>query len=174
MILAQDLRDAVLQAAIQGKLTQQLKSDSSVDELLEQIRTQKELLIKEKKIKKEKPLKPISEDEIPFDIPANWKWVRLNTICKSIVDGDHQAPPQTTKGIPFLVISNISKGNLDFSDTRYVSQEYFDSLSNERKAHKYDILFTVTGSYGIPVIVDCERAFCFQRHIALLKSLSTT
>ena len=80
MILAQDLRDAVLQAAIQGKLTQQLASDSSVDELLEKIRTQKELLIKEKKIKKEKPLKPISEDEIPFDIPANWKWVRLGDL----------------------------------------------------------------------------------------------
>ena len=57
MILAQDLRDAVLQAAIQGKLTQQLASDSSVDELLEKIRTQKELLIKEKKIKKRKAFK---------------------------------------------------------------------------------------------------------------------
>ena len=81
MILAQDLRDAVLQAAIQGKLTQQLESDSSVDELLEKIRIQKELLIKEKKIKKEKPLKPISEDEIPFDIPDSWRWVYINQVA---------------------------------------------------------------------------------------------
>lgn len=79
-VLAQDLRDAVLLAAMEGKLTEQLESESSVDELLKNIQQEKELLIKEKKIKKEKPLAPISDDEIPFDIPNSWRWVRLGNI----------------------------------------------------------------------------------------------
>lgn len=75
-----DMKAAILQAAMEGKLTKQLKSDSSVDELLKSIQQEKELLIKEKKIKKEKPLAPISDDEIPFDIPNSWRWVRLGNI----------------------------------------------------------------------------------------------
>ena len=106
MILAQDLRDAVLQAAIQGKLTQQLALDSSVDELLEKIRIQKELLIKEKKIKKEKPLKPISEDEIPFDIPDSWRWVRWGDLSYSIQYG-YNAPALQFGKIKMVRISDI-------------------------------------------------------------------
>lgn len=75
-----DMKAAILQAAMEGKLTKQLKSDSSVDELLKSIQQEKELLIKEKKIKKEKLLAPISDDEIPFDIPNSWRWVRLGNI----------------------------------------------------------------------------------------------
>ena len=88
-----------------------------------------------------------------------------------MIDGDHQPPPQVPNGIPFLVISNVSSGTIDFSNTRYVPMEYFQNLSNDRIAKKGDILFTVTGSYGIPVKVDCHQQFCFQRHIALLKLL---
>ena len=111
------------------------------------------------------------DEEIPFTIPNSWRWVRLIAICESITDGDHQPPPQTPRGVPFLVISNVASGHLDFSDTRYVSQEYFDALPLDHVAQKGDILFTVTGSYGIPIIVNCDRPFCFQRHIALLKPI---
>ena len=96
-------------------------------------------------------------------------WVRLGEICKSISDGDHQPPPQVPEGVPFLVISNVSAGRIDFSSTRYVPQDYFNALSNDRIAQKGDILFTVTGSYGIPIKVESDEKFCFQRHIALLK-----
>ena len=167
----EDMKKSLLQYAIQGKLVEQRLEEGTAEELFSQIQEEKQRLIAEKKIKKEKPLPEITDDEKPFDIPESWKWVRLLDVCKTIADGDHQAPPQVPSGIPFLVISNISKGNLDFSNTRYVTQEYFDSLSYERIAEINDILFSVTGSYGIPVIVNCEKNFCFQRHIALIKGM---
>ena len=79
-MLADKLRKSVLQSAIQGKLTEQLATDDKVEDLLQAIKEEKELLIKEKKIKKQKPLPEITEDEIPFAIPENWKWVRLGEI----------------------------------------------------------------------------------------------
>ena len=167
----EDMKKSLLQYAIQGKLVEQRPEEGTAEELFIQIQEEKQRLIAEKKIKKEKPLPEITEDEKPFDIPESWKWVRLLDVCKTVADGDHQAPPQVPSGIPFLVISNISKGNLDFSNTRYVTQEYFDSLAYDRIAESNDILFSVTGSYGIPVIVDCEQKFCFQRHIALIKGM---
>lgn len=168
---AESLKAKLITAGIQGKLTEQLESDGTAEELYQQIQAEKQRLIKEGKIKKEKPLSEIKPEEVPFEIPRNWKWVRLNEICKSVMDGDHQPPPQTTEGMPFIVISNLSNGALDFSNTRHVSKEYFDSLSNERIAEQGDILFTVTGSFGIPIKVETDQQFCFQRHIALLKQL---
>ena len=167
----EDMKKSVLQCAIQGKLVEQRPEEGTGEELYRQIQVEKQKLIKAGKIKKDKPLPEIAEDEIPFDIPESWVWVRLSDLCKSISDGDHQPPPQVSNGIPFLVISNVSSGTIDFSNTRYVSKEYFGALSADRIAEKGDILFTVTGSYGIPVKVDCDQAFCFQRHIALLKLL---
>ena len=167
----EDMKKSVLQYAIQGKLVEQRPEEGTAEELYRQIQTEKKRLTKEGKIKKEKPLPEIAEDEIPFDIPESWKWVRLSDLCKSISDGDHQPPPQVPYGIPFLVISNVSSGTIDFANTRYVPQDYFEALSAERIAERGDILFTVTGSYGIPIKVNCDKAFCFQRHIALLKLL---
>ena len=87
----------------------------------------------------------------------------------SVTDGDHQAPPKVSKGIPFLVISNIADGSLDFSNTRYVPEEYYEKIQMERKPKRGDILFSVTGSYGIVVNIKTDRLFCFQRHIGLIK-----
>lgn len=165
------LKSKIIDAGIQGKLTKQLSEDGTAEELYQQIQQEKAALEKAGKIKKSKPLPPISEEEKPFDIPDNWKWVRLDDICKSIMDGDHQPPPQVKSGVPFLVISNISSGKIDLTETRHVPQEYFDALSEERIACKGDVLFTVTGSFGIPVKVTVKENFCFQRHIALLKPL---
>ena len=111
------------------------------------------------------------DDELPFEIPASWAWTRLTNICSSIADGDHQPPPQVSHGIPFLVISNVSSGKIDFSNTRFVPVEYYMQLADTRMPCVGDLLFTVTGSYGIVIPVLEERKFCFQRHIALLKSL---
>jgi type I restriction enzyme S subunit len=166
-----DMQKTILQLAIQGKLVEQRPEEGTGEELYRQIQAEKQVLVKAGKIKKEKPLPDIAGDEIPFDIPASWKWVRLIDLCKSISDGDHQPPPQVPNGIPFLVISNVSSGAIDFSNTRYVPKDYFGSLSDDRVAENGDILFTVTGSYGIPVKVNCNEQFCFQRHIALLKLL---
>lgn len=77
---AQDLKNSILQLAIQGRLVEQRKEEGTAKELLEQIKAEKELLIKEKKIKKEKPLPEITEDEIPFEIPEYWEWVRFGEL----------------------------------------------------------------------------------------------
>ena len=165
----EDMKKSILQQAIQGKLVEQRPEEGTAQELYAQIQAEKQRLIKEGKLKKEKLLPEITEEEKPFEIPEGWMWVRLGEICKSISDGDHQPPPQVPEGVPFLVISNVSAGRIDFSSTRYVPQDYFNTLSNDRIAQKGDILFTVTGSYGIPIKVESDEKFCFQRHIALLK-----
>ena len=82
MIDTKALRSKVLDLAIQGKLTQQLESDGTAEELYQQIQEEKQKLIKEGKIKKEKVLPPVSEEEIPFEIPRNWKWCRLGDLIK--------------------------------------------------------------------------------------------
>jgi len=111
------------------------------------------------------------DDEIPFEIPKNWEWARLESVCRVITDGDHQPPPQVAEGIPFLVISNVSSGSISFENTRFVPFSYFEALDDSRKPEVGDLLFTVTGSFGIPVVVRTDREFCFQRHIALMKPL---
>ena len=180
------LKKSILQEAVQGKLVPQDPSDEPAEALLERIRAEKQCLIKKGKIKKDKHESIIFrrdnshyekrgseefciDDEIPFEIPENWAWARLSSASISIADGDHQPPPQVQDGIPFLVISNVSDGRVDFSNTRYVSKEYFASLADIRIPKRGDLLFTVTGSYGIVIPVQTERKFCFQRHIALIK-----
>ena len=164
----EDMKKSILQQAIQGKLVEQRPEEGTAQELYAQIQAEKQRL-KEGKLKKEKPLPEITEDEKPFEIPEGWMWVRLSEICKSISDGDHQPPPQVPQGVPFLVISNVSMGEIDFSNTRYVPLSYYNALTDDRIAQMGDILFTVTGSYGIPIKVKTDKKFCFQRHIALLK-----
>ncbi len=163
MILAQDLRDAVLQAAIQGKLTQQLELDSSVDELLEKIRKEKELLIKEKKIKKEKPLKPISEDEIPFDIPDNWKWEKFGNLV-ILLSGQDFKPEEyneNNEGIPYLTgASNIdSLGNLIIN--RWTEKPTCIAKIN-------DVLLVCKGSgYGKTTVCTIEKAHIARQFMAV-------
>lgn len=99
-----------------------------------------------------------------------WEKVRLEDCCYSISDGDHQPPPKAQQGIPFVTISNINSMNqLDFSDTMFVPKEYYQSLDEKRKVRKGDILYSVVGSFGIPVLIKEERPFVFQRHIAILR-----
>ena len=101
-------------------------------------------------------------DEVPV--------MQLSQCCVSIADGDHQAPPQTNIGIPFITISNVSNSyQIDFTNTKFVSEAYYSELDDKRKARKNDILYTVVGSFGIPVFIDDNRKFTFQRHIAILR-----
>lgn len=101
---------------------------------------------------------------------VEWELKKLDEISLSITDGDHQAPPKSESGVPFLVISNISDGKLNFNHiSRYVPINYYEKLKDIRKPNTGDILYTVTGSYGIPVLVNEKIDFCFQRHIAIIK-----
>lgn len=100
-----------------------------------------------------------------------WEDVKLSDLATDITDGDHMPPPKTEEGIPFITISNINKQNhkIDFADTFTVSKEYFQKLKPNRKPKKGDVLYTVTGSYGIPVLIEGDEEFCFQRHIGLIR-----
>lgn len=111
--------------------------------------------------RKEKGLQDIVWDETP-----------LEKICSSIYDGDHMPPPKSDEGIPFLVISNVNTGHLSYENTRFVPHDYYESISDTRKPELGDVLYTLVGSYGIPVVVDDSRPFCFQRHMALLKPVN--
>ncbi|MHB7379390.1 restriction endonuclease subunit S [Klebsiella pneumoniae] len=99
-----------------------------------------------------------------------WKVYSLKNLCVSISDGDHQAPPKSETGIPFLVISDVNKGKIDLeNESRWVPESYYLALKEIRKPSLNDILYTVTGSFGIPVVVNTTKPFCFQRHIAIIK-----
>ena len=107
---------------------------------------------------------------MPHPLPGGWIWARLCSIFKVITDGDHQPPPKEPDGVAFLTIGNITTGSLDFSNCRFVSPSYLESVAEYRKPLYGDILYTVVGAtYGRPALVDTERPFCVQRHIAILK-----
>ncbi len=99
------------------------------------------------------------------------KLVTLAHLATNITDGDHMPPPKAASGVPFITISNVAKDSrtIDFSDTFKVTREYFDSLKPNKKPKVGDVLYTVTGSFGIPVLVNEQREFCFQRHIGLIR-----
>ena len=104
----------------------------------------------------------------------SWEVRTLDSVCSSIFDGDHMPPPKAESGIPFLVISNVNTGHLTFENTRFVPQEYYDTLSDTRKPQLGDVLYTLVGSFGIPVVVNSKRPFCFQRHMALLRPIDVS
>ena len=138
-----DLKNSILQMAVQGKLVPQDPDDEPASVLLERIREERRRLIAEGKLKAPKGGESVIyrasdgshyekridakghvlsdeciEDEIPFEIPESWEWARLESVCRTIKDGDHQPPPQVSTGIPFLVISDVSTGTIEFNNAR--------------------------------------------------------
>lgn len=96
--------------------------------------------------------------------------LKLKDCCISISDGDHLPPPKVNNGIPFITISNIDSSNhIDFKNTLFVPEEYYENLDNIRKPIINDILYSVVGSFGKAVLVKENKKFVFQRHIAILR-----
>jgi type I restriction enzyme, S subunit len=111
------------------------------------------------------------------DLPSlreGWTWASLDQLMLNITDGDHQPPPQTNSGVPFLVIRDVKSGKLDFGDTRFVSREYANQVEPFRKPARGDILYTLVGSYGIALRVTTDQEFCIQRHIGVLRPHETS
>ena len=162
------LKKSILQSAIQGKLTEQLATDDNVEDLLQAIKEEKELLIKEKKIKKQKTLPEITEDEIPFAIPENWKWVRANDIL-DVRDGTHDTPKYVVKGVPLVTSKNLDNGKLNLSNIKYISKNDSEKINLRSKVNLNDILFAMIGTIGNPVIIkkDIEMSI---KNIGLFKS----
>ena len=152
----EDMKKSILQYAIQGKLVEQRTEEGTGEELYQQIQTEKQRLIKEGKIKKEKPLPGIAEDETPFDIPESWKWCRLSDVI-DVRDGTHDSPKYVPVGIPLVTSKNLVNGAIDYSNVKYITLEDADKINARSMVDDNDILFAMIGSIGNPVLVKKDR-----------------
>lgn len=171
---AQDLKNSILQLAVQGKLVEQRAEEGTARELLEQIKLEKDQLIKDKKIKKSKPLPEITEDEIPFEIPENWKWVRLIDICKLISDGTHKTPTYVDIGVPFVSVKDVSGGKLDLSDVKYISEDEHKKLTERCMPQKNDVLICRIGTLGKAIRIDTDIEFSIFVSLGLIKLINVS
>ena len=149
---AQALREKILDLAMRGKLVPQDPNDEPASVLLEKIKAEKEQLIKEKKIKKTKPLAPITDDEKPFNIPDSWEWVRLGDVI-STINGDRgkNYPGKKywqTSGVPFLNAACLTSNKyIDETKFNYISKDRYNLLKSGF-VKKDDILYCIRGSLG--------------------------
>jgi type I restriction enzyme, S subunit len=149
----EQIKKSVLQYAIQGKLVAHSEADEPASELLKRIKAEKQQLIREKKIKAEKPLPPITEEEIPFEIPESWVWVRLGEVI-SLNSGQDLLPNQYSdvvdSGIPYITgASNIDKGNIIINRWTKTPKSI---------AIKGDLLLTCKGTVGKIAYLNIEKA----------------
>ena len=179
-------KKSILQMAVQGKLVPQDPNDEPASVLLERILAEKEQLIKDGKIKKDKHesiifrrdnshyelvdgIEHCIDDEIPFELPESWCWVRLGSLLTKLTDGTHNTPKYVDKGIPFLSVKDLSLGKLDFLKCKYISEKEHSSIFGRCNPEYGDVLLTKVGTTGIPVIVDTEVEFSLFVSVALLK-----
>lgn len=147
------LKTKLLEAAIQGKLTDQLPEDGTAEDLYRQIQAQKQALIQAGKIKKEKPLSEITADEIPFEIPANWKWVRIGSIGITVTGGTPSKAHPTYYGgsYPFFKPSDLDAGRHITKASEYLTE---DGKNVSRQLQQGSILVCCIGSIGKAAIID--------------------
>ncbi len=165
----QELKNSILQLAIQGKLVEQRPEEGTAAALFAQIQAEKQALIRDGKLKKEKPLPEITEEEVPFDIPESWMWVRLQDLCSLISDGTHKTPTYVEKGVPFLSVKDISGGFMDFSHTRFISQNEHQTLIQRCHPEKDDVLICRIGTLGKAIRIDTDKEFSIFVSLGLIK-----
>ena len=167
----EQLRASILQYAMEGKLVKQNPDDEPAVTLLDKIKTEREELVKEGKLKKPRKVQSTEDEDFKFDIPNSWSWCRLGNIIYHLTDGAHKTPKyiDTKDGIPFLSVKDISSGKIDLTNTKFISQETHEVLSKRCNPQKGDILLTKVGTTGIPVIVDTDIKFDLFVSVALLK-----
>ena len=147
---AKDLKNALLQEAVQGKLVPQIASEGNARDLLDQIKKEKAKLVKEGKLKKEKPLPEITEDEIPFDIPENWCWCRLGEICN--VRGGKRIPAgrkltRENTGHKYIRVTDMKNGTVLDNDVQYITEDIYKLIKADTISKK-DVYITVAGTIG--------------------------
>ena len=142
---AQDLKNSILQLAVQGKLVLQNPSDEPASELLKQITQQKAQLVEEGVIKKEKTLPTISDEDIPFDIPENWLWVRLGDYCLDAFSG--KSPVYSKTPTPYEVIGQAANQQLglDYTQVKYTVSEFWNSMDPKYFLLENDVLLNTLG-----------------------------
>lgn len=154
---AQELKNSILQLAVQGKLVPQDKNDEPTSELLKRIQVEKAKLIKEGKIKKEKNLPPIAEEELPFDIPESWEWLKLGEIVQIISGTSYKSHDVVKDGLRIL-----RGGNLQNTQVKYAEDDVFlpiTFLDEEKTIKENDIL--IVASTGSKTVIG-KPGFIFQ------------
>ena len=165
--LLKQLKQTILQEAIEGKLTEKWRVKNpdigTAKELLEQIKTEKEKLIKEKKLKASKPLAPINEDEIPFDIPSSWEWCRFGNIV------EHNAGKTLDRGRnkglaqKYITTSNLYWGYFILDDLKEMLID--ESELSKCTVQKGDLLVCEGGEAGRSAVWENDETICIQNHI---------
>ncbi len=161
------LRELILTLAMRGRLVPQDPNDQPASELLKEIAAEKARLIKEGKLKPQKPLPPIDLKEIPYQLPKGWEWVRLQNAF-DVRDGTHDTPKYTVSGFPLITSKNLYTGRLSFEDVKFISEHDHNRIKERSRVDLGDILFAMIGSIGNPVIVECEHEFSIK-NVALFK-----
>jgi len=188
--LVDNAKSKILDLAIRGKLVSQDSNDEPASVLLERIRAEKEELIKQGKIKCDKKESVIFkgddnsyyervgdiisniDDEIPFEVPQNWEWSRLQTICYPITDGTHKTPTYSDSGYIFLSAKNITTGKINWNDIMYIPKSLHDELYSRVSPKMNDILLAKNGTTGVAAIVDRECEFDIYVTLALLRVIN--
>lgn len=143
---AQALREKILDLAMRGKLVPQDPNDEPASVLLEKIKAEKAELVKEKKIKKSKPLPEITDDEKPFDIPDSWEWVRLGEVGNYIQRGRSPKYDKKNKSHPIISQKCVQWENIYLKDAKYITKTFFDKLEDYRFVQENDVLWNSTGT----------------------------
>jgi type I restriction enzyme S subunit len=145
---AKQLKNSILQMAVQGKLVPQDPNDEPASFLLKRIKAEKERLIKEKRIKASKPLPPITDDEIPFDLPEGWEWVRLGNITEikggKRVSNGYKLLTTPTPHI-YIRVSDMKNGSIDDSDLHYIDENMYQKIK-QYIITKDDLYMTIVGA----------------------------
>ncbi|HCG9429725.1 restriction endonuclease subunit S [Vibrio sp. 707] len=167
------LKQTILQLAVMGKLVPQDPNDEPAAELLKRIAEEKAQLVKDKKIKKQKALPPISEDEKPFELPSGWEWSKLQDLCFKITDGEHSTPKRAETGHYLLSARNVTNEGIILGDVDYVPDYEFARIRNRCDPNLGDILISCSGSVGRVALVDRDNAYSMVRSAAMIRPCNT-
>nr|WP_248280238.1 restriction endonuclease subunit S [Marinomonas sp. UCMA 3892] len=163
-------RQSVLAAAVSGKLTEEwreVNTCTNVFETLDLNKVERSKFLKGKALYTQEHLK--SEE---FLIPKKWTWVSLDSLTKKIVDGTHHTPTYVQSGIPFISVKDIKSGEVNFTDTKYITEEEHAELSRRCHVEQGDLLITKSGTIGRTAIVKTDKQFSLFVSVALLKPAS--
>ncbi|MGL6354274.1 restriction endonuclease subunit S [Aeromonas veronii] len=165
------LKQTILQLAVMGKLVPQDPSDEPASALLERIAAEKAQLVKEKKIKKEKPLPAISEDEKPFELPQGWAWARGEDIADFVdPQPSHRTPPEVEDGVPYIGYTDIDhERGINFDNARKVSEVILQEHKERYQIKDGDFVFGKIGTLGKPFFLQAPFNYCLSANLILIQ-----
>jgi len=163
-----ELRKAILQLAVMGKLVPQDPTDEPASELLRAIAAEKQQLVKEGKIKQPKPLPDIKPEEMPYELPKGWQWSNIQNISLKVTDGEHATPQRSESGYYLLSARNVTNEGIKLDNVDYVPQHEYERIRKRCNPEIGDILISCSGSVGRIAIVDAND-YVMVRSAALIK-----